>query len=161
MNVRLREARIEDATQLIALRRQLDDMNAEARPDLFVSADYFDEQKIRSCMNDVKSRVIVAVTDEPPETAIAYMILNKEIAPEGILFKTPRMFLYINDLCVGTTHRRQGIGAALMEYAVAYANEIGADALELHVAEFNTNAIRLYESFGLETRNRRMELRLK
>ncbi|MFE5323029.1 GNAT family N-acetyltransferase [Paenibacillus sp. NPDC056579] len=160
MNYRLREAALHDAKELIVLRRQLDDVHAEARPDLFVSANSYSERSIETYLAAEKTKVIVAEPENGSGELVAYMILNKELAPAGPVFRTPRLYLYVNDLCVKDTYRRQGIGASLMEYAIRYARDIGASSLELNVAEFNSDAIRLYESYGLTTRNRRMELQL-
>jgi putative acetyltransferase len=53
-------------------------------------------------------------------------------------------------LMVAGTHRRQGIGRALLETAVMWAREAEIDKLELHVFPWNEPAIQLYESFGFE-----------
>lgn len=53
-------------------------------------------------------------------------------------------------LMVAASHRRQGIGAALLEQAVAWARDAGVNKLELHVFPWNEPAIRLYERFGFE-----------
>jgi RimJ/RimL family protein N-acetyltransferase len=53
-------------------------------------------------------------------------------------------------LMVAATHRRRGLGTALLEQAVAWAREVGIRKLELHVFPWNEAAIRLYETFGFE-----------
>jgi RimJ/RimL family protein N-acetyltransferase len=53
-------------------------------------------------------------------------------------------------LMVAASHRRQGIGLALLEQAVAWAREHGVEKLELHVFPHNEAAIALYEAFGFE-----------
>ena len=53
-------------------------------------------------------------------------------------------------LMVAASHRRRGIGRALLEQAVAWAREHGVEKLELHVFPHNEAAIALYESFGFE-----------
>jgi RimJ/RimL family protein N-acetyltransferase len=53
-------------------------------------------------------------------------------------------------LMVAASHRRRGIGRALLEQAVAWAEESGVEKLELHVFPHNEPAIRLYERFGFE-----------
>ena len=53
-------------------------------------------------------------------------------------------------LMVARTHRRQGIGRALMEQAVRWARSAGVRKLELHVFPHNEPAIALYESMGFE-----------
>jgi RimJ/RimL family protein N-acetyltransferase len=51
-------------------------------------------------------------------------------------------------LMVSQSHRRQGVGRALLGAAVEWAREQGVRKLELHVFPYNTAAIRLYEQFG-------------
>jgi RimJ/RimL family protein N-acetyltransferase len=51
-------------------------------------------------------------------------------------------------LMVAATHRRQGIGRALLEEAVHWARERGVTKLELHVFPHNEAAIALYERLG-------------
>ena len=51
-------------------------------------------------------------------------------------------------LMVAASARRQGVGSALLEQAVAWARASGIRKLELHVFPHNEAAIRLYEKFG-------------
>ena len=51
---------------------------------------------------------------------------------------------------VASTHRRLGIGTALLEQAATWARDAGVLKLELHVFPWNEPAIRLYEEFGFE-----------
>lgn len=53
-------------------------------------------------------------------------------------------------LMVAASHRRRGIGNALLEAAVGWARRVGVAKLELHVFPWNEPAIRLYEQFGFE-----------
>jgi RimJ/RimL family protein N-acetyltransferase len=53
-------------------------------------------------------------------------------------------------LMVAASHRRRGIGRALLEQAVDWARETGVRKLELHVFPWNEPAIQLYERFGYE-----------
>ena len=48
------------------------------------------------------------------------------------------------------SHRRRGIGNALLGAAVGWARRAGVAKLELHVFPWNEPAIRLYESFGFK-----------
>ncbi len=53
-------------------------------------------------------------------------------------------------LMVARSHRRQGIGRALLEAAVEWARANDVRKLELHVFTYNEAAIALYQSFGFE-----------
>ncbi|MEO5577305.1 MAG: GNAT family N-acetyltransferase [Gaiellaceae bacterium] len=53
-------------------------------------------------------------------------------------------------LMVAASHRRLGIGRALLEQAVAWARDAGVLKVELHVFPWNEPAIGLYEQFGFE-----------
>jgi RimJ/RimL family protein N-acetyltransferase len=51
-------------------------------------------------------------------------------------------------LMVAASHRRRGVGTALLDAAVAWARETGVRKLELHVFPHNEGAIALYEKYG-------------
>jgi RimJ/RimL family protein N-acetyltransferase len=51
-------------------------------------------------------------------------------------------------LMVAKSHRRQGIGRALLNAAADWARSAGVRKLELHVFPWNQAAIALYEQFG-------------
>ena len=51
-------------------------------------------------------------------------------------------------IMVAATHRRRGIGTALLKAAVDWAEKAEVRKLELHVFPHNTGAIQLYERFG-------------
>ena len=60
-------------------------------------------------------------------------------------------------LMIAASHRRRGIGRALLEQATAWARDAGVRKLELHVFPWNEAAIALYESFGFEREGVRRE----
>jgi RimJ/RimL family protein N-acetyltransferase len=53
-------------------------------------------------------------------------------------------------LMVASSHRRRGVGRALLDQAVAWAESAGVRKLELHVFPWNEPAIALYDAFGFE-----------
>ncbi|MFL5919308.1 MAG: GNAT family N-acetyltransferase [Gaiellaceae bacterium] len=53
-------------------------------------------------------------------------------------------------LMVAMSHRRRGIGTALLDAAVRWGRTSGVRKLELHVFPWNHAAIALYEKFGFE-----------
>jgi RimJ/RimL family protein N-acetyltransferase len=60
-------------------------------------------------------------------------------------------------LMIASSHRRRGIGRALLEQATVWARDAGVRKLELHVFPWNEAAIALYESFGFEREGVRRE----
>ncbi|HVS85595.1 MAG TPA: GNAT family protein [Gaiellaceae bacterium] len=53
-------------------------------------------------------------------------------------------------LMVAQGARRQGVGRALLDAAVAWARRAGVRKLELHVFPWNEGAIALYDAYGFE-----------
>ena len=53
-------------------------------------------------------------------------------------------------LMVASAARRQGVGRALLEAAIAWGRSAGVRKLELHVFPWNEAAIALYEAVGFE-----------
>ena len=70
----------------------------------------------------------------------------------------PRTFVYVDDFCVKSNFKRNGIGKLLFSHIVDYAKAESATSLQLNVWEFNQDAIKFYEQLGMSTRNRRMEI---
>jgi len=79
-------------------------------------------------------------------------------APEGIVGRlsvardTHPASAHVADLglMVAESHRRRGVGWALLDAAVEWAREAGVGKLELHVFPHNEGAIALYERYGFE-----------
>jgi len=59
---------------------------------------------------------------------------------------------YLEDLYVRASHRRQGLGRALLEAAFERARERGAVRIELGASEGDTDAIAFYEALAFENR---------
>ena len=66
---------------------------------------------------------------------------------------------YIEELAVSPTHRRQGIGRALLDECDAIAGLAGKSRITLWVAERNEAAVALYQSRGYHVAVRRRTLR--
>jgi RimJ/RimL family protein N-acetyltransferase len=60
-------------------------------------------------------------------------------------------------LMVAQSHRRRGVGMALLEAAAEWGRDAGVRKLELHVFPWNTAAIALYEKFGFVREGYRKE----
>jgi RimJ/RimL family protein N-acetyltransferase len=95
---------------------------------------------LRSIRRYPHAAVFVA---EAPEGIVARLSVGRDPHPASH---------HVADLglMVAESHRRQGIGWALLDAAVDWARGSGVDKLELHVFPHNEGAIRLYEGFGFE-----------
>ena len=68
---------------------------------------------------------------------------------------------YVKRCVVHPDYRGRSLSRKLMEHVITYArNELGLDALDLHVWESNVPAIRLYESLGFQLQHRELYFRL-
>ncbi|SRR5579883_2449650 len=67
---------------------------------------------------------------------------------------------YIKRVVVHPAWRQHGVARAILEHVIHLAPELGVRALDLHVWEGNTPALRLYESLGFVERHRELYLRL-
>lgn len=65
--------------------------------------------------------------------------------------------LYIDDLCVDSAHRGEGIGRVLYEKALEIARERGCHNVTLHVWEGNEDALAFYEHLGMKPQYTSME----
>jgi RimJ/RimL family protein N-acetyltransferase len=85
----------------------------------------------------------VYVAETPGGDVVARLSLARDPHPGS---------LHVADLglMVAKDQRRRGIGWALLEQAVAWAQANRVEKLELHVFPHNAGAIRLYERFGFE-----------
>ncbi len=71
-----------------------------------------------------------------------------------------RPCLYLEDLFVRESHRRHGVGRALIEAFVATARARGCPKVEWRVLGWNEPAIRFYESIGASILRDWMPVRL-
>ncbi len=100
-----------------------------------------DERRyLRAVRRHPDAAVFVA---EDAGTIVARLSLSRDVHPAS---------RHVGDLglMVVSTHRRRGVGRALLEQAVTWASASEVQKLELHVFPWNEPAIALYESFGFE-----------
>ena len=129
-------------------------MHHNARPDIFKIGRKYSDAELSRIIKD-KRRPVLVYTDES-DTVLGYCFcVIFEHKDDSILadIKT----LYIDDLCVDSKKRRQGIGKALYEAALSLAKSMNCYNLTLNVWSCNPDAIRFYESLGLTAQKINME----
>ena len=137
----IRAAEPADASALVALAEAV-----VAEPERWLISDgrwrgVADERRyLRTLRRHPHAAVFVA---ESPEGIVGRLSVARDTHPASY---------HVADLglMVAASHRRQGVGTALLDQAVAWAQEAGVRKLELHVFPSNEPAIALYERFGFE-----------
>jgi RimJ/RimL family protein N-acetyltransferase len=138
-SVRIREAEPKDAAALVSLARAV---GREPERWLLSSTDWrapaAERRYLRAVHRSAHAAVFVA---EAPEGLVARLSVARDPHPASH---------HVADLglMVAASHRRRGIGRALLQRAVDWARASGVTKLELHVFPDNEPALALYEAFG-------------
>jgi len=136
---RIREAEPRDAQALVELATAV---GSEPEGWLITTSNWrsaADERRyLRSIRRYEHAAVFVAETDDE---LVGRLSVGRDPHPASA---------HVADLglMVAASHRRRGIGRALLDAAVGWARRAGVRKLELHVFPYNTGAIALYEDFG-------------
>lgn len=141
MNVRIRAAEPGDAAALVALASAVG-----SEPQGWLLADSHwrsvaDERRyVRAVRRHADAALLVA---EERGNVVGRLSIVRDAHPASS---------HVADLglMVAASHRRRGIGSALLAAAEEWARGAGVSKLELHVFPHNEAAIALYEAFGYE-----------
>jgi len=157
--VSIRKARKNDYDDIEKLKQEVHKLHVGERPDVYVECNNIMEVKeYQNMLEDCSIRIVIAENEYCD--ILGYTITKIVEVGENNKVLKPRKVIYIDELCVSESVRRQGIGKKLTEDVIEYGRNINAESMELGVWEFNYNAIEFYESFGMKTRTRRMEIKL-
>ncbi|MCR3761029.1 GNAT family N-acetyltransferase [Clostridium felsineum] len=159
MDIKIRTANENDYIHILELVKEVHALHVKNRPDIYLQTDsplLKDTFKNLLTKSNIK---IFVVEDTYNNKIIAYSIVQI-ILQRNISLLLKSKFAYIDHFCVKSTHQKLGIGKALFNHIVIFVKSQGVSSLQLTVCEFNKNAINFYESLGMSTRNRKMELNL-
>lgn len=143
MSVRVRHAEAHDAEALTRLAR---DVSSEAGAWLIAS-----DGEWRSVSDE--RRYLRALRRFPDAAVLVAESADGELVGRLSIARDPHpASSHVADLglMVAATHRRRGVGTALLSGAVEWSRTHGIRKLELHVFPWNEPALRLYERFGFE-----------
>ena len=139
---------------MIELLKQVGEVHHVIRPDLFrAGAQKYDVPALEALLADPKRPILIAELDGRV-AGYAFCILQ---ITENDPVLCDRKVLYIDDLCVDESIRGKGIASALYERVLAYARELGCDAVTLNVWCGNDGAMKFYEKCGLKPQKIGME----
>lgn len=154
----IRRAEKNDIEEILRLLRQVLEVHASIRPDLFISGTTkYTDKELEVIIKDEKKPIFVAVEDDK---VLGYVFCEIDDFPKRnsmIAYKS----LYIDDLCVDESERKKNVGKQLFKYVKDYAKEIGCYEITLNVWEGNDSALEFYEKMGLKPKYHNMEYKLE
>jgi len=156
--VEIRFAKQEDIPQLLNLLEQIGRLHYQGRPDIFrQDAQKYDAQALQALLADANRPILVAAESDK---VLGYAFcIRKEVSNDPVL--ADEVSLYLDDLCVDSEARGQGIGGKLYEACKNLGIQMGATRLTLNVWGFNASALRFYEKCGMEKQRIYMETPLE
>ena len=153
----IREMNLNDYEDVRILVRQIHELHLSNRPDIYNDGESFPKEYFEKVLSDannlnyvyVKSKKIVGVLNATLQHTNPLPIIK------------PRTYYFIENIVVDKNHRRKGIAKKLFHYLTLKAKENNIDSIELNVWAFNKDAIKFYESMGMNIKNIRMEIKSK
>lgn len=143
---------------MIALLKQVGQVHAAGRPDLFrTGAQKYNEAELEAILADDSRPIFIA---EREGQVLGYGFCRCDTV-EGNACLCGRRELYIDDLCVEENCRGQHIGQAIYRHIQHWARQQGFHYITLHVWSFNESAEKFYRSLGMESRYICMEQKLE
>ncbi len=154
MNGNIRKATINDLQKINTLLYEVQKVHSDARPDLFKSgAKKYTDEQLKNIFTNDKTPVFVFEKDG---TVLGYAFcIFKQESNNNTL--TPVKTLYIDDLCVDECARGKHIGTELYRFVLDYAKKTDCYNVTLNVWANNTNAVKFYQSIGMQIQKIGME----
>ncbi len=150
----IRRMTFEDYEQAEELFKKLHNLHAEMEPDIYKKLDCVNKK--RDFKKQVKSKYKIMLCAEENGKIIG--VSNTKLCTSGM---TEIKMAFMDALYVEDKFRGKGIGKKLFLETEHIAKENGAKRLDLHVWEFNANAINFYKSLGMEVQRYTFEKNLK
>lgn len=145
MPIELRPAKREELERVNELRRAVNAVHVQGRPDIFKPG--FCAELAGRVYEQFESEafdVIVAVMDGEICGFATVQYIYKPESP----FHTPHAYSHVDEFCVDAACRRRGVGRALVDYLRADARARGLARLDLDAWAFNRDALAFYEAAG-------------
>ena len=155
--VTVRFAREEELNRVNELRRQVNEIHVEGKPEVFKPGFCNELQDyLFTIWKDPRMEIVVAEQDG---SLCGFAVLNHITRPENP-FMFERDFLDIDEFGVDKNHRRRGVASAMIRFIADDARRKGYKRLELNMWEFNRGALAFYETADFVTYRRYMEIHL-
>ena len=157
MSIEVRPALREELDRVNDLRRQVNDLHVQGRPDIF-RPDFVPEMRdlVFEQFDSDRFDVLVALLDGEISGFATVQLIQRPESP----YNLARSYYHVEEFGVDAAHRRKGVATALVDYMRADARARGFDRIELDAWAFNQDALSFYETAGFETYRYFMELPL-
>lgn len=153
--MQIRRAENKDAEKILDLLRQVLNIHAAIRPDVFIpDTTKYTESELYDMFKDDTRPVFVAVSDDDKVLGYAFCVLKKQPFSNNMV---PFTSLFIDDLCVDESCRGMHIGQKLFDFVKDQAKALGCYEINLNVWEGNDAARGFYENLGLKPKETQME----
>lgn len=158
MNIKVREAIINDYEGLCEIYRELDELHRLNHPELFVKPDDYARAKeyVSEIINDNDKALFVAEADAKVIGFAECYILKSSSFP--VIKK--REWIQLDNIAVNSDYQNCHIGSLLLEKVIEWAKFKEVSRIELKVYSFNRNAIEFYTKKGFKDLNKTMYLNL-
>lgn len=151
----IRRAQVKDIPAIIKLLSEVLEIHASIRPDIFKpGTTKYTNDELAKLIKDDQKPIYVAVNDEDEVLGYVFTQLQEQpFSTNMVQFKS----IFIDDLCVDSAARSQGVGRALLDFVKEEGKRLGCYEITLNVWAGNDSAIRFYEKNGLKTKETTME----
>ena len=153
----IREMNLNDYEDVRILVKQIHELHLSNRPDIYNDGESFPKEYFEKVLSDANNLNYVYVENKKIVGVLNATLQHTNPLP---IIKA-RTYYFIENLVVDKNHRRKGIAKKLFNYLTLKAKENNIDSIELNVWSFNTEAIKFYESMGMNIKNIRMEIKSK
>ena len=144
-----------DYAAVLALYNELDRIHYETRPDYFGKRECsYPKGDYDECLADADTLMLGAFEGDQILGTVRATLWNKSGMIEGI--KT----VCLDNIYILPEARRKGIAKALFAAVEDWSREKGAVRLDLHVWDFNKDALALYKAMGMDFQYHVMEKKL-
>ena len=142
-----------DFAKVNELRKEVNDLHVMGRPDRFKPGFEDVSKQLDEMWTSDEFDIIVAEL----EGNICGMACVKHVVNPETPFTKAMCYDHVDEFCVDSAFRRQGVATALMEFIRNKAKNRYVHKVELNVWSFNEDAEKFYESIGFQTYRRLME----
>lgn len=152
-SIRIEET--DDSVLIAALNEEVQSLHFDLHPEVFKR---YDQQEVKAAMRDLMAekncKALLAMDEETP---IGYALLFIRNKPENA-FQHADRWIHLDQLCVLSKYRHQGVGRTLLTHVHQLANDLDIERIALDHWSANYGARQFFTKTGFRYFNERMEL---